>query len=62
MTSRHKIRYEDEIKQLLGIPENVETAALRPLGYPANGVRYGLIKRMPVQEVTFWDKWGEKRE
>lgn len=61
MTSRHKIRYEDEIKELLGIPENVETAALLPLGYPVDGVRYGPVKRMSVQEVSFLNKWGETR-
>jgi nitroreductase len=57
MTSLHK-RYEDEIKQALGIPENVETAALLPIGYPAEGVRYGPTRRQPVEEVTYWERWG----
>ena len=47
LTALHK-RYEDEIKQLLSIPDNVETAALLPVGYPAEGVRYGPTRRRPI--------------
>ena len=55
ITSLHK-RYEDEVKALLGIPENVETAALLPVGYPCGRSRYGPTARAPVEEVTFYDK------
>ncbi len=34
LTTRHT-RYETDIKQLLGIPADVETAVLLPIGYPA---------------------------
>ena len=57
ITSLHK-RYEKEIKELLGIPENVETAALLPIGYPADGVSYGPTRRSPVEEVTYQERWG----
>jgi nitroreductase len=57
ITTLHK-RYEDEIKTLLGIPENVETAALLPIGHPTDEVRYGPTRRAPVDEVAFWDTWG----
>ena len=57
ITTLHK-RYEDEVKELLGIPDNVETAALLPVGYPAEGVRYGPTRRYPVEEVTFRERWG----
>ena len=57
ITSLHK-RYEQEIKELLGIPENVETAALLPIGYPAEGVSYGPTRRSPVEEVTYPERWG----
>ena len=60
ITSLHK-RYEQEIKTMLGIPDNVETAALLPLGYPADGVNYGPTKRAPVSQVTFYDRWGSSR-
>jgi nitroreductase len=57
ITSLHK-RYEDEVKTLLGIPDNVETAALLPIGYPARRSPYGPTTRAPVEEVMYYDKWG----
>ena len=57
LTSLHK-RYEDEIKDLLDIPDNVETVALLPIGFPADNARYGLTRREPVEDVTFREKWG----
>ena len=57
ITSLHK-RFEDEVKALLSIPDNVETVALLPVGYPADRARYGPTTRAPVEEVTFYDKWG----
>ena len=57
ITTLHK-RYEDEIKELLHIPDNVETAALLPVGYPAEGVSYGPTRRAPVEEITYLDRWG----
>ena len=59
ITTVHK-RYEDEIKQLLGIPENVETAALIPLGYPSETARFGGSSRAPVEQVTYRDRWGQR--
>lgn len=56
LTTLHK-RYEAEIKDLLGIPDEVETAALLPLGYPCDGVRYGPSKRQPLDEVLHFDRW-----
>jgi len=61
ITTLHKWGYEQEIKKLLDIPDNVETAALLPIGYPAEGVHYGPTRRKPVEEVTYWDRWGAKR-
>ena len=57
LTTLH-MRHEREIKELLGIPDNVETAALLPIGYPAEGVKYGPTGRGPVGEVTHWERWG----
>ena len=59
ITSLHK-GYEAEIKELLGIPNNVETAALLPIGYPADGVRYGSTRRNPVEAVTYLERWGAR--
>ncbi len=44
---------------MLGTPENSDTAALLPLGYPAEGVRYGPTRRRPVEEVTYGEKRGQ---
>jgi len=57
ITTLHK-RYDKEINTLLGIPDNVETAALLPIGYPQDGYKYGPTRRAPVSEVTYWEKWN----
>lgn len=57
ITTMHT-RYEQEIKTLLEIPDNVETAALIPLGYPMSGEHFGENRRTPVENVTFKDRWG----
>ena len=57
LTSMHR-RYEDEIKALLGIPDDAETAALIPVGYPGHGDHFGGSVRRPAEEVTFYEKWG----
>lgn len=60
LTTFHK-QYEDEVREIFGIPDNVETAALLPIGYPADGVRYGPTRRKPMEDVTHWDGWGKSR-
>lgn len=57
LTTMHTY-HEQEIKDYLGIPEGFDTAALIPLGYPAQGERFGGSRRQPIEEVTFYDKWG----
>ena len=56
LTATHLI-YEEEIKAILGIPHHVNTFALVPLGYPED--RFGPVRRRPVDEVTYLDRWGE---
>ena len=55
LTTLHR-RYQDEIRAILGVPDDVETAALIPLGYPEDG-RFGANKRRPVEELTYVDRW-----
>jgi nitroreductase len=62
LTTRPRRGFEQEIKAKLGIPANVDTAALLPLGYPAEGYRYGPTRRRPVEEVTFDEQWGQPWE
>jgi nitroreductase len=57
LTTLHT-QYESEIKALLQIPDTVETAALIPVGYPAEGVRFGRARRRPLSEVVFHERWG----
>jgi PPOX class probable F420-dependent enzyme len=48
--------FEEELKQKLGVPENMEIAALLPLGYPRG--KFGKTTRKPVIEVLYWNRWG----
>ena len=57
LTTVHSM-FESEIKDLLGIPPNVQTAALIPLGYPSPEERFGGSRRRPVGEVTHFDRWS----
>ena len=55
LTTIHRFR-EAQVKALLGIPADVETVALIPLGYPLG--KFGRPPRRPVAEVVFADGWG----
>ena len=59
ITTLHR-RFDSELKDLLGIPENVETAALIPMGYPSEETHFGGSRRKPVEEVTYRDRWGTR--
>src|SRR3990170_3656462 len=59
LTTLHRA-HEDEVKQLLGIPDGVETMCLIPVGYPRG--KFGPTTRIPAEKVTFWEKWGGARE
>lgn len=50
-------RREPEVKQLLGIPDEVITAATVALGHPARPLPTKL-KRRPISEVVFADRYG----
>jgi nitroreductase len=52
--------HEDELRELLGLPDDALTMALIPMGYPAKG-RWAEPKRLPVEEVVHWDRWGATR-
>lgn len=51
---------EKELRELLGIPDNVFIAATISLGKPAG--RHGPVRRVPMNEVVFADTWGESAE
>jgi nitroreductase len=58
LTTVHR-GHQQDIRQLLGIPESVETAALIPVGWPKG--KFGTGFRKPVEDVTYWDRWGAKK-
>ncbi|MCC7089600.1 MAG: nitroreductase family protein [Chloroflexi bacterium] len=58
LTTVHR-GWQKEIRELFGIPESVETAALIPVGWPKG--KFGSGFRKPVEDVTYWEKWGAKK-
>jgi nitroreductase len=58
LTTLHLL-YERGIKERLGIPAEIETVAMIPIGWPVG--RFGPVRRAPVETVTYWDRWGAAR-
>ena len=56
LTTNH-IRCEDEVRGALGIPADVASFALMPIGWPLQN--FGPLTRKPVREVAFADRWDE---
>ncbi|MEX0800239.1 MAG: nitroreductase family protein [Dehalococcoidia bacterium] len=52
--------HEAEVKQLLGIPDEVDTMALIPIGYPIG--KFGPTMRIPAEKVVYWEKWAQTRD
>ena len=52
--------HEDDVRALLGLPDDAATMALIPLGYPAKG-RWSQPVRRPLDEVVHWDHWDQER-
>ena len=55
LTTIHRCN-EDKVKALLGIPDDVNTFCIIPVGYPR--APWTDVKRKSVDEVTYWDEWG----
>jgi nitroreductase len=58
LTTLHKL-HEEDVKRLLGIPEQVETVALIPIGHPAG--KYGPTRRRPVEDVLHVERWDPSK-
>jgi nitroreductase len=56
LTTIHLFR-EEQVKAALGIPADVDTYALIPLGYPLDN--FGPVRRRPVADVTYADRWEQ---
>jgi nitroreductase len=48
--------YEDEIRAVLHLPNDISTYALLPIGYPRG--KFGPVQRLTVEEVACVDRWG----
>lgn len=59
LTSMHRDD-EQAVKDVVGIPDEIQTFAIIPLGYPLG--RWGEARRRPVEETTHWDRWGARSE
>jgi nitroreductase len=56
ITTNH-LRCEDEVKALLGVPDEVQTVALMPVGYPRD--EFGPLVRRPLTDVAYADRWAQ---
>jgi nitroreductase len=48
----------EEVKQLLGIPEELDVVAVVPFGYPAKHVGQGKKTRKLLAEIAHRERWG----
>ena len=49
-----------EINAKLGVPPEYANIAMIPMGYPKG--RWARPDRKPALSVTFWERWGERRD
>jgi nitroreductase len=56
LTTVHAV-YEDEVRQILNLPPDVQSYALMPVGYPKG--KHGPISRKPLKEVACLDTYGK---
>jgi nitroreductase len=56
ITTNH-ILYEDDVRVVLGLPDDVYTFALMPIGFPLDSP--GPLSRRPVAQVAFAERWGQ---
>ena len=56
LTTMHQV-FEDELHAHFGIPQEYGVVVTIPIGYPMG--QFGPVKRIPAQEKTFLDHWGQ---
>ncbi len=55
ITTNH-LRCEAEVRVLLGLPDEVDSFAIMPIGWPID--HFGPMSRKPLSEVVHADRWG----
>ncbi len=56
LTTRHLL-YEKESEAALGLPPNVHSYAILPIGYPMG--KFGPVGRGPLADFVYLDRWGQ---
>ena len=51
------LNFEKEVETALGLPPDVHSYALLPIGYPMG--RFGPVRRVPIADVVYEDQWGQ---
>jgi nitroreductase len=51
------LRHETETEAAMGIPEGHHSYAILPIGFPTG--KFGSVRRAPLAEVAFQDRWGQ---
>jgi nitroreductase len=59
VTTSH-IWHEDEVAQVLGLPSELEQAALMPVAY-FTGETFRPAERLPTELFVHWDRWDPER-
>jgi nitroreductase len=54
------LMYEEEARDVLGIPASITQAGLFPVAY-YTGDDFKPAQRLPAEQLTFWNGWGETR-
>jgi len=50
------LQFEKEAEAALGLPPNVHSYALLPIGYPMG--RFGSVRRIALADVVYEDRWA----
>ena len=51
------LTFEKEAEAALGLPADMHSYALLPIGYPMG--RFGPVRRVPLAEIVYRDRWGQ---
>ena len=51
------LRFDKEAEAALGLPPDVHSYALIPIGYPMG--RFGPVRRVALADVVYEDRWGQ---
>lgn len=49
--------HEKDAEAAMGLPEDVHSYAILPLGFPMG--KFGPVRRAPLEQVVYRDRWGE---